>query len=85
VDNVLFWGGNCALSRWLGKELCARTGLKTQTFRRAKPYRDHDSGANSGSNLAIINDLIMSSVKVGLVKCEAIENSRKKMTYLGLS
>lgn len=69
----------------LGKELYARTGLKTLAFKRAKPYRAHDSGANSGSNLAIINDLIMSSIKVGLVKREAIENTRKKMTNVGLS
>lgn len=59
--------------------------LKIQSFRRADAYIARDSRSNSGSHSAIINDLIMSSVKVDLVKHEAIENSRKKMMNLGLS
>lgn len=59
--------------------------LKIQSFRRADAYLVHDSGSNAGSHSAIINDFIMSSVKVDLVKPEAIENPRKKLVNLGLS
>lgn len=59
--------------------------LKIQNFKRADAYRVHDSGSNSGRHSAIINDFIMSSVKVDLVKPEAIENPRKKSMNLGLS
>lgn len=59
--------------------------LKIQSVRRADAYRVDDSGSNSGHHSAIINDFIMSSVKVDLVKPEAIENPRKKSMNLGLS
>lgn len=57
--------------------------LKIQSFRKADAYLVHDSGSNAGSHSAIINDFIMSSVKVDLVKPEAIEKSQKEIGEFG--
>lgn len=83
---VIYGVGTVYFQAWLIKGLCARTGLENSKLQEGwclpSPWF---WPSNSGRHSAIINDFIMSSVKVDLVKPEAIENPRKKSMNLGLS